>query len=149
MWTTHTSTTESAVKCLFLSSSETLHFHSKIHRIYRKNANVFSFYFRRFQNVQHSDHSSHRPIFHLTDQFNNQLNDCFHILSTHVCCISYCIAPCSDLYSQCGDIGYQGSTQCCFPASCQYNHPWYSQCLTGTTTTFPSTTTPIFGSTGA
>jgi len=46
------------------------------------------------------------------------------------------------LYGQCGGSGWQGATDCCDGATCQYGNEWYSQCLPGptapTTTTTPS-----------
>ena len=40
---------------------------------------------------------------------------------------------CVPLWSQCGGIGWAGSTTCCPGSSCKYNSPYYSQCLAGST----------------
>ncbi|KAJ6104000.1 hypothetical protein N7523_010320 [Penicillium sp. IBT 18751x] len=44
-------------------------------------------------------------------------------------------------YGQCGGTGYTGSTACVAGWVCQYQNPWYSQCLEGTATTTTTTLT--------
>jgi len=59
----------------------------------------------------------------------------------------FCLARAQQpLYGQCGGIGWTGSTTCASGLSCQYQNPYYSQCLPGTgggdsTTTASSGTT--------
>ena len=40
------------------------------------------------------------------------------------------------LYSQCGGIGWTGSTTCASGLSCQYQNPYYSQCLPSNSLTY-------------
>ena len=49
------------------------------------------------------------------------------------------IAPCVDLYGQCGGLQYTGPTDCCGSATCQFGNPWYSQCLPPPTESSAST----------
>ena len=44
----------------------------------------------------------------------------------------FCLAKAQQpLYGQCGGIGWTGSTTCASGLSCQYQNPYYSQCLPG------------------
>ncbi|CAF0944901.1 unnamed protein product [Brachionus calyciflorus] len=54
------------------------------------------------------------------------------------------------LYSQCGGIGWTGPTTCADGLTCQYQNPYYSQCLAGGsgTTTGATVTTQSSGTTG-
>ncbi|RDB30367.1 4-O-methyl-glucuronoyl methylesterase [Hypsizygus marmoreus] len=48
----------------------------------------------------------------------------------------------SPLYGQCGGIGWTGSTTCVSGATCTTLNDWYFQCLPGTATPPPPSTTP-------
>ena len=54
------------------------------------------------------------------------------------------LASCSNIYSQCGGDGWNGTTNCCSGLICTYQNAWYSQCLSVVMTTSQSPITATY-----